>query len=136
MTDGCELLQTQTGPMTASHGACSAVEIEVGEAETTLPIEFDDQVYVDFKGHILRRWQGVDLAGELAGVPFEPVGDVVAADLLHVVAQDLANPFLEGDGLAGFDAIGGDVGLVAIDQDVTVGDDLAGGPDGLGDAEA
>ena len=75
--------------MTASHGACSSVEIEDGEAAAALPIKFDDQVHVHFERHVLGRRQGVDFAGELAGVPFEPVGDVVAGVLFHVFSEDL-----------------------------------------------
>ena len=44
--------------------------------------------------------------------------------------------FLEGDDLAGLDEVAGDVDLAAVDQDVAVADDLAGGPDGAADAEA
>ena len=67
---------------------------------------------------------------ELSGVPFQPVGHVVPGVLLHVLAKELVDAFLEGDGLPRLHQEAGDVGLDAVHDDVAVGHDLAGGPDG------
>ena len=40
--------------------------------------------------------------------------------LLHVVAQDLVNAFLERDGLAGLHVVAGNIGLLAVHNHMPV----------------
>ena len=100
-----------------------------------LAVEFDDQIQIHLEGDIFENGHCFDGGGELSGVPFKPVGDLVSGVLLHVFAKNLVNAFLEGDGLAGLDEEAGDVSLGAVHDDVAMSDDLAGGPDGAADAK-
>src|SRR4051812_20648611 len=56
--------------------------------------------------------------------------------LLHVLAEQLVDPFLEGDHVTRLHPSAGDVVLAPVEQDVPVVDDLPGRPDGPADAQA
>ena len=93
-----------------------------------LAVEFDDEVHVHIEGHLIVRGHRVDLGGERRRVEAQPAGNVVAGQGFHGFADEALGFGFDGQAVAGLDAVGRSVDLTAVDQHVTVGDDLACGP--------
>ena len=66
-------------------------------------IEFNNQIHIHFKRHILRRRQRIDLPRQLSRIPLQPARNIMTRALLHIIPEQFLDAFLERDRLARLD---------------------------------
>ena len=99
-------------------------------------IELDDEVLFDRAIDVLAGRHRSHGAGEILGVKGEPLrGHNAGALAQRLEGSLLAGTLAQGDHVADLHGVGGDVHLLAVDQDVAVHDDLARHAAGLGNAQ-
>src|SRR5512147_294165 len=111
-----------------------------GEASPTgseAGVVFDDELLVDGGFHLVAGGQAGDGALEGLVVARQPAGDDAGAVFLDGAGGELAGGIdvLHLDLVALDHGVAGDVDLVAVDADVAVVDELAGGRAALGETE-
>ena len=103
-----------------------------------LGVQLDDELFVDDGGDFFAGRDVGDGGLEFVLVDFEPRGPAAGFGGVEVGLGEFAALLgVAGlDDFAGLAFVGGDVDLLAVDADVSVEDELAGGAAGRGEAHA